>query len=254
MRRYAEAVLDDPVRRLLITGGVVVTLPLVLVLGAVALVHDDPNTVVAEQPRSDRLCPEGVGECTAQSALNSFQLPGSAAATVRTRPSDLVGLPVGLGKGDALNGAPAAGAEQPLESAPVPGTSVAPSSPAPARHPADRGGATGGDRGSSGPVPVVEIRTVDVWQGGFSTKVTITNVTDHPIGGWALRFGLGHADVTTSWNADVSDGEGEVRARGALWNELIPPGGAVQFGFTADGWPTPPRDCELNGRPCGASD
>ncbi|MGH3343607.1 MAG: cellulose binding domain-containing protein [Carbonactinosporaceae bacterium] len=254
MRRHAQAVLDDPVRRLVITGGVVVTLPLVLVLGAAALIHDEPNTVVAEQPRSDRLCPEGMGECTAQSAVSSSELPGSATSAVRTRPSDLVGLPFGLVEDDALTGAPAAGTEQPLASAPVSGTSVAPSSPTPARHPAGRGDSTGGDRGPSLPVPVVEIRTVDVWQGGFSTKVTIVNVTDEPVRGWKLRFRLGNADVTTSWNADVSEDEGDVTADDVTANELIPPDGVVQFGFTADGRPTPPRSCAFNGGPCGSPD
>ena len=88
------------------------------------------------------------------------------------------------------------------------------------------------------------------WESGFTAEAKISNIGNHPINSWELEFEI-EQEISSFWNAELIRREGDrytVRHDG--WNQSIPAGGSVVFGFSA----TPgnlavitPGDVTLNG-------
>ncbi len=79
----------------------------------------------------------------------------------------------------------------------------------------------------------VSFRVVSDWSSGFQAEVVIRNNGSSPIENWALKFQF-PAKITGLWNAHIADITSDgyvVDARTAPWNQTIPPGGEVRFGF-----------------------
>jgi hypothetical protein len=93
----------------------------------------------------------------------------------------------------------------------------------------------------------------NVWTGGFTANVTVTNTGSSAVDGWALAFGLPSGQsITSSWNAGVTTSGGTVTARNVDWNRSIPANGTASFGFqgTYSGTFAAPSAFTLNGTTC----
>ncbi|MET7351730.1 GH12 family glycosyl hydrolase domain-containing protein [Streptomyces mirabilis] len=113
------------------------------------------------------------------------------------------------------------------------------------------GGGTPGDPGGSSACKVAY--GTNVWQGGFTANVTVTNTGSSPVDGWKLAFTLPAGQrITSAWNAGISPSSGAVTAGAMAYNASIAPGGQVSFGFqgTYDGTFTKPSGFSLNGTSC----
>ncbi|MFJ6075051.1 cellulose-binding domain-containing protein [Streptomyces sp. NPDC093065] len=96
--------------------------------------------------------------------------------------------------------------------------------------------------------------TVDAWAGGYTAQVRITNlgpaVTD-----WRLTWSYpGDQQVTSAWNATVTQSGASVVAVDAGWNGTLATGGTAEFGLQGT-WRSAspaPEDFALNGLSCGA--
>ena len=137
------------------------------------------------------------------------------------------------------------------------GTSPSPSSASasPSRSPS--GSPSASPSGSpSASVPVGGCRvsyTVNAWNTGLTTAVTVTNAGSTAVNGWTLGFTLpAGQSVTSAWNATVSPTSGAVTARNVSYNASIPPGGSTSFGFQANhtGDTGRPAAFTLNGSAC----
>ncbi|MFF5856473.1 cellulose binding domain-containing protein [Streptomyces sp. NPDC012751] len=114
----------------------------------------------------------------------------------------------------------------------------------------DTSGGTPGDPGT--PACRVTYAT-NVWPGGFTADVTVTNTAATPVDGWRLAFTLPAGQrVTSAWNAGVAPSSGAVTATGLDHNAQLPPGGRVTFGFqgTYGGTFAAPAAFSLNGASC----
>ncbi|MFI6661112.1 cellulose binding domain-containing protein [Streptomyces sp. NPDC050523] len=117
------------------------------------------------------------------------------------------------------------------------------------------GGSTpGGPGGGSGGSSACKVAYgTNVWQGGFTADVTVTNAGPSAVDGWKLAFTLPAGQkITSAWNADMSSSSGAVTAGGMAYNASIASGGQVSFGFqgTYDGTFTKPAGFSLNGTSC----
>ncbi|MDT7846689.1 GH12 family glycosyl hydrolase domain-containing protein [Streptomyces justiciae] len=113
------------------------------------------------------------------------------------------------------------------------------------------GGGTGGGTGGSSACKVAY--GTNVWQGGFTADVTVTNTGSSPVDAWKLAFTLPSGQkVTSAWSAQISPSSGAVTAGGMAYNASIAPGGQVSFGFqgTYDGAFAKPAAFSLNGTSC----
>ncbi|WP_327434345.1 GH12 family glycosyl hydrolase domain-containing protein [Streptomyces sp. NBC_01236] len=113
------------------------------------------------------------------------------------------------------------------------------------------GGSNPGDPGGSSACKVAY--GTNVWQGGFTANVTVTNTGSSPVDGWKLAFTLPAGQkITSAWSANISPSSGAVTAGGMAYNASIAPGGQVSFGFqgTYDGTFTKPSGFSLNGTSC----
>ncbi len=93
----------------------------------------------------------------------------------------------------------------------------------------------------------------NVWTGGFTANVTVTNTGSTAVNGWSLAFGLPSGQsITSSWNAGVTTSGGSVTARNVDWNRTIPVNGTASFGFqgTYSGSFAAPSAFTLNGSTC----
>ena len=71
------------------------------------------------------------------------------------------------------------------------------------------------------------------WNSGFTAEAKITNLADHPINSWELEFEI-EQEISSFWNAELISREGNhYTVRHAGWNQSIPAGGSVIFGFSA---------------------
>ncbi|MDG1854037.1 MAG: lytic polysaccharide monooxygenase [Verrucomicrobiales bacterium] len=71
------------------------------------------------------------------------------------------------------------------------------------------------------------------WNSGFTGEAEITNLADHPINSWELEFEI-EQEISSFWNAELIKREGNhYTVRHAGWNQSIPVGGSVKFGFSA---------------------
>ncbi|MFJ8692647.1 glycoside hydrolase family 9 protein [Streptomyces roseolilacinus] len=93
----------------------------------------------------------------------------------------------------------------------------------------------------------------DRWNGGFTSRVTVTNTGTEVISPWELTWSFADDQrITHHWSSRIAQTGQEVTARPASWNGTIPPGGSVAFGFngTSDGRAADPTAFELNGGAC----
>jgi endoglucanase len=97
--------------------------------------------------------------------------------------------------------------------------------------------------------------TPNVWAGGFTANITVTN-TGGAVTGWSLTFSLPNsATLTSGWNATWSQSGAQFTAVNQTWNGPLAAGGSVSVGLqgtysgTSLGAPT---GFALNGRACTA--
>lgn len=95
--------------------------------------------------------------------------------------------------------------------------------------------------------------TVNEWTGGYTAQVKVTNLGP-ALNGWRLAWTYtGDQQVTSAWNATVTQTGRSVVAVNANWNGALATGGAADFGLQGT-WRTAgpaPADFALNGVPCG---
>ncbi|HVE16129.1 MAG TPA: glycoside hydrolase family 9 protein, partial [Chthoniobacterales bacterium] len=77
----------------------------------------------------------------------------------------------------------------------------------------------------------VQFRILSDWGSGYQAEVVIKNTGGEPIPNWSLRFTL-PGQITGMWNARIASisADGYV-ITAAPYNQTIPPGGEVRFGF-----------------------
>ena len=95
--------------------------------------------------------------------------------------------------------------------------------------------------------------TANSWNNGFTANVTISNTGSSPINGWTLTYSLpAGQQITSGWNATVSQSGSSVTARNISWNGTIAPGGNASFGYqgTFSGSYSSPTSFSLNGTAC----
>ncbi|NMO34452.1 glycosyl hydrolase family 5 [Streptomyces sp. GMY01] len=118
-------------------------------------------------------------------------------------------------------------------------------------------GGSGGDPGNPGdpgtPGACKVAYGTNVWQGGFTADVTVTNTGSAAVAPWQLAFTLPSGQrITSGWNATLSGQSSAVTAAGQSYNASIAPGGTVSFGFqgTYSGAFAKPSGFTLNGTAC----
>ncbi|MER7889358.1 cellulose binding domain-containing protein [Micromonospora sp. NPDC094482] len=95
--------------------------------------------------------------------------------------------------------------------------------------------------------------TPNSWNNGFTADVRITNTGSSAVNGWTLTYQLpAGQQVTSAWNATVSQSGSTVTARNLSWNGAIAPGGSASFGYqgTLSGAYSSPTSFALNGAAC----
>jgi poly(hydroxyalkanoate) depolymerase family esterase len=102
--------------------------------------------------------------------------------------------------------------------------------------------------------PCTVVYTMNAWNTGFTTDISIKNNGSTPINGWSLVFTLPAGQVITSgWNATYTPASGQVTAVNVNFNGTINPGATVSgFGFQAThtGNTAKPASFALNGTTC----
>ena len=91
------------------------------------------------------------------------------------------------------------------------------------------------------------------WNGAFNGSATIRNTGTTPIDGWTLTWTWpGNQQITTAWNAVVTQAGAQVTARDAGHNSYIGPGSSQSLGFsaTATGTNGIPAQFKLNNIAC----
>ncbi|MER5893544.1 cellulose-binding domain-containing protein [Streptomyces sp. NPDC001876] len=95
--------------------------------------------------------------------------------------------------------------------------------------------------------------TVNRWTGGYTAQIKVTNLGP-ALNGWRLNWTYaGDQQVTSAWNASVTQTGSSVVAVGSGWNGTLATGGAADFGLQGT-WRSSdpaPVDFSLNGTPCG---
>ncbi|BCB75995.1 hypothetical protein GCM10022251_55760 [Phytohabitans flavus] len=95
--------------------------------------------------------------------------------------------------------------------------------------------------------------TVNAWNTGLTSSITITNTSSTTVNGWALAFTLpGGQTITSGWNASYSPNSGAVTARNASYNGTLAPNASTGIGFQAThtGNTGRPASFTLNGVAC----
>ncbi|MEU8425499.1 cellulose binding domain-containing protein [Micromonospora sp. NPDC048835] len=99
----------------------------------------------------------------------------------------------------------------------------------------------------------VTYRNQSEWQGGFVATVTVHNDASTPVDGWLVTLSFsGDQQVTSGWNATLSQSGATVTARNLDWNRVLAPNGSASFGVQGR-WSVsdaPPTGFALNGAPC----
>ncbi|MEU6594161.1 cellulose binding domain-containing protein [Streptomyces sp. NPDC046881] len=113
-----------------------------------------------------------------------------------------------------------------------------------------------GSGGSGGSAACKVAYATNVWQGGFSADVTVTNTGSSPVSGWKLAFTLpAGQQIGSVWGAGVTPSSGAVTASNLPYNPQIAPGGQVSFGFQGSygGTFAKPSGFSLNGGACATA-
>jgi poly(3-hydroxybutyrate) depolymerase len=95
--------------------------------------------------------------------------------------------------------------------------------------------------------------TVEAWNTGLVSNITITNTGTTPVSGWSLVFTLpGGQTITSGWNASYAPQSGQVTAGNVSHNVDIAPNVSVSIGFQAThtGNTGKPTSFALNGATC----
>ncbi len=93
------------------------------------------------------------------------------------------------------------------------------------------------------------------WSGGFTAQVQVTN-NGVALNGWTVTWTFsGNQQITSAWNAQVTQSGVVVTAQNVAYNASVPAGGSVQFGFqgTVTGSNNTPTNFALNGSSCGGN-
>lgn len=93
----------------------------------------------------------------------------------------------------------------------------------------------------------------NVWPGGFTANVTVTNNGSAPVDGWRLAFTLPSGQsVVHAWNASVSPPRARSRPPDRPRAHGLPPHGSQSFGFQGaySGSFAQPAAFQLNGTAC----
>jgi Cellulose binding domain len=140
-----------------------------------------------------------------------------------------------------------------------------PSSPSPTRTAAVQAPTAGpaptttrptASRGTSPTPPSNRLRATlagTSWNGSYQGTYTITNPGTKPVSGWTLVVTFsGPGSIVQVWNAKATSGSSHrVTFTPMSYNDTVPAGGSVSFGFTVTGNPVPtPKSCTVNGNPC----
>ncbi|WNM29933.1 cellulose-binding domain-containing protein [Streptomyces sp. Li-HN-5-11] len=97
--------------------------------------------------------------------------------------------------------------------------------------------------------------TTNEWTGGFTAQIRVTNL-GAALNGWRLQWSYGgDQEVTSAWNAQVTQSGNAVIAVNVAYNAVLAAGASTDFGLqgtwhTADPAPTA---LTLNGTPCGGT-
>ncbi|MFD0205778.1 MULTISPECIES: cellulose binding domain-containing protein [Saccharothrix] len=95
--------------------------------------------------------------------------------------------------------------------------------------------------------------TINAWNTGLTSNITVTNTGTTPVNGWSLVFTLpGGQTITSGWNATYSPTSGQVTARNVSYNANLAPNASVTIGFQANhtGNTSAPTSFTLNGTTC----
>lgn len=95
--------------------------------------------------------------------------------------------------------------------------------------------------------------TPNSWGNGFTADVTVANTSSTAVNGWTLGWSFpGNQQITSYWNAVVTQSGNIVTVRNLDYNASIPPNGSQSFGFqgTYSGSNGPPARFTLNGTAC----
>jgi hypothetical protein len=93
---------------------------------------------------------------------------------------------------------------------------------------------------------------VNQWTGGFTAQVGLTN-NGAALSGWTLTWTFGgNQQITSAWNAQVTQSGTTVQAGNLAYNGSVATGGTVSFGFqgTFSGSNDTPADFAVNGVAC----
>ncbi|TDD37410.1 hypothetical protein E1287_08550 [Actinomadura sp. KC06] len=159
--------------------------------------------------------------------------PSSSPSAAQSSPGDPGGPPPGQ--------APATPPSTAGPSGGVPGQP--PASQAPAAPSAPIGPVLDGDG--------ITYQLVQQSQGYYEGKMVLTNSTDRPMRTWRLTFQVPGAVVKNIWGARLVSGGSSVEITNLDGAPAIPPGGTWDVQFGASGATSTPKNCKLNGRPCG---
>ncbi|MEX3107416.1 MULTISPECIES: glycoside hydrolase family 6 protein [unclassified Streptomyces] len=90
------------------------------------------------------------------------------------------------------------------------------------------------DAGSIAAIPcTVDYKVQNEWSTGFTANVTVTN-NSAAKSSWAVKWSYGgNQQVTSGWNAKVTQSGTAVTAANETYNGSLPTGGSVSFGFQA---------------------
>ncbi|RCG25835.1 1,4-beta-xylanase, partial [Sphaerisporangium album] len=88
------------------------------------------------------------------------------------------------------------------------------------------------------------IETVNSWQGGFQSTVTV-RAGGSPVNGWTVKWTWpGGQAISSLWNGQQTVSGSSVTVRNASYNGSIAAGSSTTFGFTANGTAaTPTATC-----------
>lgn len=95
--------------------------------------------------------------------------------------------------------------------------------------------------------------TVNAWNTGLTSSITITNTSTTAINGWSLVFTLPSGQtITNGWNAGYSPSSGQVTATNVSYDAAIAPNASITIGFQAThtGDTAAPTSFTLNGATC----
>ncbi|GAB3416137.1 CE1 family esterase [Flindersiella endophytica] len=95
--------------------------------------------------------------------------------------------------------------------------------------------------------------TINAWNTGLTSSITLTNTSTTAINGWSLVFTLPSGQtITSGWNATYSPTSGQVTARNVSYNGDIAAGASIGIGFQAGhtGNTAAPSSYTLNGATC----